>query len=159
MMEYRRCNRETENYPITIFKMIETHHTIPITLWGPNIQENTMRLPSYEHGLIHEEQDVPGNVVRAYRKKVNDTLIPDEKSLMFKLILWKEYFRNIGNIRYDNQIHQLCSLARYRQLEEIRGSGIVHGITIIRWNSKNQAEIILEGIIAAQLQRIKDHTR
>ncbi len=112
-----------------------------------------------DHKLVHLEQNVSHSVMRTYKKKTNDTLIPDERSLAEKLVLWREYFKNVGNLPKELQISQLKSLYKVRELEQIRGSGPVTMSVARDTRITEQIEEVLQGIVRAQLLRIRDKTR
>jgi hypothetical protein len=72
--------------------MQENHHNIPLSLLGEHKQDNIIRLNSQEHAKLHQTQNIPYDLLRNFRKKVNHILVPNNYVLDFKEDLRLHYF-------------------------------------------------------------------
>jgi fido (protein-threonine AMPylation protein) len=72
--------------------MKERHHVIPLSLFWPDIKENIIELNRNDHTILHRNQNIDSNIIRTFRRKVNDILVPNNYFLELKKELWEDYF-------------------------------------------------------------------
>jgi hypothetical protein len=71
---------------------MQNHHCVPLNIGWNNKRENIIRIADNIHSDIHYTQDIPHEVIRVYRKKVNHILIPNDYTLDLKKDLRLRYF-------------------------------------------------------------------
>jgi hypothetical protein len=90
--------------------MNNNHHTIPISIFWEDIDENIINIDVDIHKQIHQTQNIPYWVIRQYKKKVNWILIINDIVFNWRLYLWKRYFKNMQYWK-DKQIESLLKYA------------------------------------------------
>lgn len=103
--------------------VMEAHHTIPVSLWWPDKQQNMMDLEKYVHrNILHSTLDIPMTKYKSYARKIkirlNDTLIvpPDAIDMMWDI--QKEFLLNVNKLPNRLQqkhvwtMMQLCDLEK-----------------------------------------------
>jgi len=88
----------------------EEHHTIAISLSGPNWKENTIILDQKAHLATHSVLDIPHGLLRRYRKRTNhlsywDTYYIDEMAKLQGL-----YFARLSFLPYELQVVHMESM-------------------------------------------------
>ena len=94
----------------------QRHHTIPISLQWPDTKENIITIWQQQHTELHHTQDISYKILREYRQKTNEILIPTDYSLQLKGDLWKEFFNwmKVLKMHQCNSVFEQLKLYRKR---------------------------------------------
>jgi len=95
---------------------MEAHHIIPVSIWWEDISENINYMDIRDHRNLHNEQNIPYEILRQYRKETNHLIIPCEYSLEKQKQLYLSFFR-YARTRVRAQINSIIDqTCRYWRL-------------------------------------------
>lgn len=91
----------------------QEHHIIPVCMCWETKDDNLILLKAQTHTFLHKTQNIPWTLIRKFKEKLNEVIIPNDSFLTFKEKLLNIYF-------WDPQV------IRAEQLESLN----------IQWNNR-----------------------
>ncbi len=97
----------------------QRHHTIWVSIWWPDIPENSFSVSSKIHNRIHELIPITSQQIRDFRLAQNNpiNLIPGYSFLDYKEFLWKVSFSKIELLEESVMLQILKSLEAVKNVE------------------------------------------
>lgn len=119
------------------------HHVIPVSLYGPHLPENIIKLESLDHEILHKILNINSNVLRNLRYRLNEVLHFKPQHVEIIKNAHSQYFQNTNLLNNKVAIQQAVALSRLVRLKamQLKEKGVYFPVEWHEYNKMQQNEL------------------